>query len=143
MKKGFLVLTAVFALLFASFAADAAPQTFGPISVDVPNGWQVEESETQLSFKAPDNTAAVTIILEELEDSTVEEMAEEVSEGFNGTPPEAGPAGGFVFSFKNENGVNCNAFISGDEDEGYVVLVIAAGEHPQLAALLDSIEVVQ
>ena len=135
----FLALAAVFAFAFAP-AAEAARQTFGPISLVVPNGWQVTEEETQLTFTAPGNVAVVSVIFDELEGSTLKELAEGVATSLNGSAPVMDSDGDFSFTFKNEHGVDAFAIITGDEAKDFFVLWLVVGEHPEVAALLGSVE---
>jgi len=134
----FLVLAVAFAFAFAP-VAEAARQTFGPISLVVPSGWQVTEEETQLTFVAPGNAAVVSVIIDELEGVTLKEMAEGVAASLNGSAPVADSDGDFTFTFKNEHGVDAFAVVTGDEAEDFFVLWFVVGEHPELAALLGSV----
>ena len=135
----FLALAAAFAFAFAP-VAEAARQTFGPISLVVPSGWQVTEEETQLTFTAPGNAAFVSVIIDELEGSTLKELAEGVAASVNGSAPVADSDGDFTFTFKNEHGVDGYAIVTGDKAKDFFVLWIVVGEHPELAALLGSVE---
>ena len=138
----FLVLVAAFAFAFVP-VAEAARQTFGPISLVVPSGWQVTEEETQLTFIAPGNAAVVSVIIDELEGSTLKEIAEGVAASLNGSAPVADSDGDFTFTFKNEHGVDAFAVVTGDEAEDFFVLWIVVGEHPEVADLLGSVEEVR
>lgn len=138
-KKLFLALATAFVFAFAP-AAEAARQNFGPISLVVPGGWQVAEDENQVTFTAPGNAAAVSVIIDELEGSTLQELAEGVADSLNGSAPVVDSDGHFTFTFMNEHGIDAHAVISGDEAEDFFVLWIVAGEHPDLADLLGSVE---
>jgi hypothetical protein len=135
----------VFALLAVAFAfafvpvAEAARQTFGPISVVVPSGWQVTEEETQLTFTAPDNAAVVSIIIDELEGYTLKDIAEGVAGELNGSAPVADADGDFSFTFQNEHGVDAVAVVTGGI-EGFFMLWLLVGEHPDMQSLLGSIQ---
>ena len=135
----FLVLAVAFAFAFVP-AAEAARQTFGPISVVVPSGWQVTEEETQLTFTAPGDAAVVSVIMDELEGHTVKEIAEGVAASLNGSAPVADSDGDFTFTFTNEHGVDAYAVVSGDEAQDFFILWFVVGEHPEVAALLGSVE---
>ena len=56
----FLLLETVF---FFARDVEAARQIFGPVEADVPKGWEVTEDDEQLTFLAPDKSAALTIPL--------------------------------------------------------------------------------
>jgi hypothetical protein len=133
----FLLLAAVF--LFAG-DAEAAKRTFGMIGADVPQGWEATESENQIIFTAPD-AAGLTIVTNGLDGLSVKEYAGQAAIEFNGTNPKEGD-GYFTFSFKNPQMVVCKAFVYGDEEANFIMLLVQTGDHPQMASLIDSIEVV-
>jgi hypothetical protein len=142
MGKKFLACFAVVLLVWAAFAvsgAEAARKTYGVISVDVPSGWTVEDSDDQITFMAPGNEAGLTIIAGETEGAPLKALAQEMSKQLGGSAPKESD-GAYAFSFKNDNGVECPSFLTGDEDIGMYMCIIIMGEHPQMEALLDSIE---
>ena len=134
----FLLLTAALVFAFATGAV-AERRTFGPISLDVPKGWQIEEDDNQLTFTAPDDSAVLTFIAEEIEETTVKDFAKAVAEELEGTKPVASD-GGFEFTFESEDGLECNVFVMGIEGTDTYLVIIMAGEHPELENLLDSFE---
>jgi len=128
------------ALVFAG-SAEAARRSFGSVSIDVPKGWQVEESDEQLTITAPDESAALSIVTEVIEGATMKDVAEATSKEMKGSKPKAAE-GGFAFTCKTDEGVDCNVFVTGDEDEGIFIIMIVAGEHPDMEGMLNSFEIV-
>ncbi|GHV45512.1 hypothetical protein FACS1894204_04830 [Synergistales bacterium] len=131
-------------LLFAAVAvfvtgAEAAKQSFGPLTVDVPNGWNAQEANDQIVFTAPDNSAALTIGVAAIEGESLENIAKGLAQALGGGAPQKAE-GGYAFSFKNENGVDCLMSIAGDEAQGFYMGIMQTGDHPQMKGLMDSIE---
>ena len=140
-KVGVFLLLTVFIFAFAA-DAEAARRTFGAISAEVPAGWTVEESEGQLTFLAPDSSAVLSIITGPLEGYTLAAVAESMSQELNGSAPEA-MEGGIGFFFENESGVQCMVFVTGSEEAGFYAIAVQAGDHPQMQALVESVEVTE
>ena len=133
----FLLLTA--ALVFAfSTGAEAARQSFGPFSVDVPRGWQIAETNNQLTFTAPDESAVLTIVVEEIEGTSLKAVAEAFAEEMGGPKPVAAE-GLFHFTYE-EDGVKCNAIVQKIDGTDIYTVIVAAGEHPELEGMLESFE---
>ena len=133
----------VFVLLLAAFffagAAQAEVMSFGPLTVDVPDDWDVEETEGQLTFAAPDESAALTIIVDTLDGASVEDMANAMAQQLGGGSPKASN-GGYAFA-GSYNEAKCEAWVGGDEDKDFVVCLITVGDHPELEDLVNSIDV--
>jgi len=140
-KIGVFLLSAVFIFAFAA-GAEAVRQRFGNIAADVPAGWTIEGSENRVTFVAPDESAMVSIMVNVAEGFTLQEIAETVAQEYGGSAlQEVG--GAYVFGFQNEYEVDYSVIISGDEETGFYMVWVIAGEHPQLGALIESIEWVE
>lgn len=131
------IVLALLAVFVVSSIAFAAVKTFGHISVDVLDGWSAAQDGTTVSLTANDNSAALTVTLEENDGTDLELIAKEYAKQFNATAP-VFEDDVYTMSFKNANGVDCNVVISGDGDM-YVMLVMI-GEHPQMEQIVDSLE---
>jgi hypothetical protein len=129
----------LFSMVLAAAGAEAAKKDFGAITADVPDGWTVEDTDDQIAFMAPDNAAALTIIAGATEGVALKDLAQEMSKGLGGSAPKESD-GGYEFSFKNPNGIECPTFITADEDLGLYMCIMIAGEHPQMGALVNSLE---
>jgi hypothetical protein len=140
MRKKFLACFAVvlFSAVFAVAGSEAAKKNFGAITADVPDGWTVEDSDEQITFMAPGNEAALTIIAGATEGAPLKDIAQELSKELGGSAPKESD-GGYGFSFKTPEGIECPTFITADEDLGMYMCIMVAGEHPQMEALIDSI----
>jgi hypothetical protein len=88
---------------------------------------------------APDKSAALTIMVGDLEGYTLQAVAVGMSRELSGGTPEAVDCG-FFFNFLNEYGVDCQALVTGDEEAGFYMIWIQFGEHPYMDALLESVE---
>lgn len=133
-KSIIFALIAVFAL---SSVALAAVKNFGPISIEVPNGWSAAQDGSTVSLTADDNSAALTVTLESNDGTDLKLIADEYAKQFKGTAP-VFEDDVYTFTFKNPNDVECTVVISGDKDM-YVMLVVI-GEHGDMEAIIDSIE---
>jgi hypothetical protein len=115
-----------------------AKQTYGPITVDVPKGWTVEETEEMLTFTAPDDSAAFSIIVsDEAKGANAKEFAEKMSKELNGDKPQK-EDGGYSFDFKDDKGNDCSALVMDMENDHYMIWLIR-GEHPELLDLVNSL----
>ena len=108
------------------------------LSIDVPAGWQVHEGDNSVTFTAPDESAALSIIWGEMGGRTLGNIAGDLSETLAGSAPEEDEDGAFTFTFTDEAGLDSNVFVTGD-GEGYVVFLVH-GDHPQMEALFNSID---
>ncbi|GHS87800.1 hypothetical protein AGMMS49957_08290 [Synergistales bacterium] len=138
-KKVLAVLLLFVAVAMFATGAEAAKQSFGPLTVDVPKDWKVAETDEQLTFTAPDNSAALTIIVGATEGASLSDIAKGIAQELKGSAPQKAE-GGYAFAFKNANGINCYMSIVGDEAQGFYMGVMQAGDHPQMQGLMDSIE---
>lgn len=136
MNKKSIVL-ALLSVFVVSSMAFAAVKTFDHISVEVLDGWSAAQDGTTVSLTADDNSAALTVTLEENDGTDLELIANEYAKQFKATDP-VFEDDVYTMSFKNANGVDCNVVISGDGDM-YVMLVII-GDHPQMEEIVDSLE---
>ena len=131
-----LLLAAVIA--FMPLAADAARQNFDHVSVDVPAGWQVDETDTQLTFTAPDESAALMISINVIEGTSLEDFAEATANDVGGVNLQA-EGEGYSFTF-NSDGFDCEAFVTAVEELNVYIYIAAIGKHPQMEALLSSFQ---
>ena len=128
------------AVLIFVFSADAeaATRRFGTVSVDVPDGWTVEETDDMLAFMAPDQSALFSVMLETLDGITFKEFAEGVVGQLNGSVLEEAPHM-LAFSFKNEHGIDSEAILAQNRNNpNLVTMMIKVGEHPQLEGMINS-----
>jgi hypothetical protein len=140
MKK-VLALLLVLALAVVS-GAEAARRNFGGISADVPEGWIVEDSDEQIAFSAPDESAFVTIVAHPMEGMSLEEFAQGTAEGLGGKAQKSG--NGYGFSFYDEDSrLDCEAMVVEKKSVGVFLIIVAGGEHDDLESLISSIELAQ
>lgn len=128
---------ALVAIFSVSSVAFAAVQDLGKFSIDVPSDWSIARDGNTVSITADDNSAALTVTVEENDGTDLKLIAKEYAKQFKGTAP-VFEDDVYVLSFVNENEVECNVVISGDKDM-YVMLMIA-GENDKMEDIVDSIE---
>lgn len=133
------IVFAFIAFFAISTSAFAAVQDFGDLSVDVPAGWAAVKTGSTVAITAVDNSAALTITLEENDGTAMEAIADAFLAQLNGVDPELDEDGTFTFSFVNANGIECNVVLTGDED--FYFMLILMGEHDDMEAIIDSIEI--
>ena len=107
-------------------------------SLDVPDGWTVNEEGNVITVTAGDKSGSLSITADSPNGKTIAQLAEEYSASLNGTAPEEDEDGGYAFEFNN--GVS-QAVIDGDED--LYMLIIGTGIERNgevLAEILESLE---
>ena len=107
-------------------------------SLDVPDGWTVNEEGNVITVTAGDKSGSLSITADSPNGKTIAQLAEEYSASLNGTAPEEDEDGGYTFEFNN--GVS-QAVIDGDED--LYVLIIGTGIERNgevLGEILESLE---
>jgi hypothetical protein len=136
----FAVLAVLICGAFGGFA-EAKVRKFDNFSIDVPEGWKVNEDKENLtvSFIAPDESAAMTISIFENEGESLEYYAKAFEKELGGNSlKKAGP--GYIFLFENENGVACRGLVSAANDEQLIMLMTAIGEHADFDKMVDSLQ---
>ncbi|MDR2522404.1 MAG: hypothetical protein LBC93_01700 [Synergistaceae bacterium] len=120
--------------------AEAAVRKFDQFSIDVPDGWKVEDDKENytVSFTAPDDSAALTVSVTAAEGGSMEDWAKAYQEELKGKNLQKFSENGYMFEFENENGVGCRATVSGDSKR--TVLLVAIGEHAAFEKMLNSLE---
>ena len=128
-------------LAFAG-AAEAATQTHGPFTLDVPAEWLVEKTEDNnsifSSFHAPDNSARLTLGLQRAEGTTLKDIAETFARQMGCDMP-AAVDGSYTFVTKTQGGADFVLHIGGDEKSGFYSIG-RVGKHPQLDAMMRTIK---
>ena len=107
-------------------------------SLDVPEGWTVNEEGNVITVTAGDKSGSLSITADSPNGKTIAQLAEEYSARLKGSEPEQDEDGGYTFEFNN--GVS-QAVIDGDED--LYVLIIGTGLERNgevLAEILESLE---
>ena len=140
MKKTVFMLLA--ALIFAGIA-EAAMQTHGDLTIDVPEGWLVEKNENVIVFWAPDKSMALVTVQSSAEGTTVKAYAEQIAQGCNGSLPTVAENNWYTFTYTDQGAGDCYAAVAGDEKSGsYLAMTMAAKNltHPQFKAMYDTVK---
>ena len=131
-------LCALALVLVVAVAAFAARQDFQRFSVDVPEGWSARDmGNGTVAILADDRSAAVSVTVNSLGTSTLEETAQSMAKALGGTDPTVDEDGDGRFTFWN-GGVETQAYLTGGEDE-YMMLAVT-GQSDALAGILGTIE---
>ena len=138
--KRLVVLAAVFAVFSAAMAFGGV-QDFGKFTVDVPAGWTATPDDETVGIVKNDNTAAVSITYDSLDDATLEDVADAFLESLGGKNPAKEGDKLYTFTFTNDNGVESKCYISGD-DKNYALIVVTGGENApdEVSAIMDSLQ---
>jgi hypothetical protein len=136
------------ALVFAAMALFAVP-VFGAVrefentSIDVPEGWQVEEQRENggVILVSPGSSAALTVFVgaDDVEGADAKTYAEALSDGQKGTLPRDVGNGRYAFTVRNEYGKLGHLSAWTDEDTGFAVM--AMGKHPELEGVVASVKI--
>ena len=139
MKKVFVVVLVGLLAVFTVFevSSEAKVMKFEHFSIDVPDGWRVEEDKEKFTtaFYAPGDSAALTIAVFENEGTPLEEIAKMLMNELDGSDLEkSGDA--YVFRFKSD-GTACRAAVSGKE---MIVFMTVIGEHDDILRMIESLD---
>ena len=114
----------------------------GSFTVAVPRNWSVlDEEKDAIILGADDDSAAVSIMVDDLEGVDPDLLAREVSRELGGTEPEPDDDGMYRFSFVQDD-VRAEAFLVEDGDADKYVLIILFGDtaNPAVQEILGSLE---
>lgn len=131
-----LAITIVFCIISVS---QAERFDFAKISIDLPEGWNAVYEGDFVGVMADDQSCAFSISVEPLGAQPLQQVAEGYSERLKGSPPEYVGDGRYTFTFTNELGVKATAYFDYYAGTRYILTIISGG-HPQLQAILDSVQ---
>jgi len=119
MNKMFAAFALAGALLLAAPAANAAVQTFGDFTVDVPDGWTASKADNGCMITKNDKSSNMAIMSMAAEGATPDQIAAEVAKQF--TNPQTKKDNGTVIVSGKVNGVDTVTVIGGDSNKVGVV----------------------
>ena len=135
MRRSLCALALVLVVAVAALAPRRGVQRF---SVDVPEGWSARDmGNGTVAILADDRSAAVSVTVNSLGTSTLEETAQAMAKALGGTDPTVDEDGDCRFTFWN-GGVETQAYLTGGEDE-YMMLAVT-GQSDALAGSLGTSE---
>ena len=117
----------------------AEMKEFAKFKIDVPAGWTTEVDGDTVGIIAPDKSAAISVTVAASEGATPEAIAKDLSEAFKGSAPEKSDDV-YVFTFKNESGVDSVGVVAGLGDGKQVAVVTITGEHADVEKIVGSLE---
>ena len=140
-KKTFALVLAALLALFTVFgvSSEAKVMEFEHISIDVPDGWRVEEDKESytVAFYAPGDAAALTISSYENEGVPLKDVTKMYMDKLNGENlMEAGDA--YMFDFKSAAGSVCTSAVMGDEK--LILFLTFIGRHDDFEKMIGSME---
>ncbi|MDR1921546.1 MAG: hypothetical protein LBS31_07380 [Candidatus Adiutrix sp.] len=117
----------------------AAPREFSRFKVDVPDGWTAAEAGNTVNMTANDGSSFVSISLDSLQGKMMEEAAKACAGRLNGSPPRFDSyVDGYIFTFKNEKGLDATAVVIGGDNE-YFLVTMAGAKQARLDGILSSL----
>jgi hypothetical protein len=138
-----MILAFVFAAAVFAVPALGAVREFENTSIDVPEGWQVEEQREDggVILISPGSSAALTVSVAagDAEGGDSKTYAETLSDGQKGTVPRDVGNGRYAFTIRNEYGKLGYVSAWVDEDTGFAVM--AMGKHPELEGVVASVKI--
>lgn len=123
-------LALVFALVLV-LSISAGAQDFGAFSAGVPEGWMAKEDSQVVNFTKNDNSANISIMVNDTKGATAKQLSESFAEecskkGFTEiTTSQADNYGDYIFEMTNPEGVKSRVIIS--VKGGKFLTIIAAG----------------
>ena len=124
-----LPLAAVLALALASVSF-AGVQDFGVFTVDVPSGWTAEQDGTTVGFVKNDNTASMSVTVDENDGSSIDDLVAMFVKELNGKNLTKDKEGNAVFDFTTANGVTSKAVLNCDAKH-FALIVLTGVENAQ------------
>ena len=125
-------------VLSMATASLAAVRSFSHFSVDVPQGWEAAEDGEVVSLLAPGHVAAISVAVDGAEGMTTENLAKAMATQLKGSAPVAVDAGGYAFTFKNQNGVESKSTLFVNNNQ--YVMITVTGSHPDIQGILKTIK---
>ena len=140
-KKAFVVVLVALFAVFTVFgvSSEAKVMEFEHISIDVPDGWRVEEDKESytVAFYAPGDSAALTISSFENEGVPLKDVAQMYVDNMNGRDlVETG--GAYMFEFTSKGGSVCTSAVMGDDQ--LIVFLTLVGQHEYFEKMIASME---
>lgn len=137
LKFAFLALLAVLALGVFSSVAAAEVRLFKDFKADVPAGWRVIDEGGHVVFSAPDESAVVTVTIQDAQAMSAKGIAETMSKGLKGTAPiwDEG-SGGYIFDFISNEKLPGKALVK--VYNGTALVLAIMGDNPEVDALVRS-----
>ena len=117
----------------------AEMKDFGKFKIEVPAGWTTAVDGDTVGITAPDKSASISVTVAASDGATPEAIAKELSAAFKGSAPTKDDDA-YVFTFKNENGVDSVGVVGGLGDGKQVAVVTITGEHADVEKILNSLE---
>ena len=140
MKK--LLLSLLAALVFMG-SAEAATQTHGILTLDVPDGWRVQKDKDVVGFWAPDNSAGLVTVQYRVEGTTLKDVAEYLARDVGSNPPVDIGNNWYQLAFRNQHAGDCYMYVTGNEHSGSyfsMTVPVHLTTHPQIDAMVGSIK---
>ena len=141
-KKTFVLVLAALLVLFTVFAvsSEAKVMKFEHISIDVPDGWRVEEDEESytVAFYAPGDAAALTISSYENEGVPLLDVTKMYMDKLNGENMVEAGNGAYMFEFTSAGGSVCTSAVMGDDK--LIIFMTIIGAHDDTWKMIESME---
>lgn len=140
MFKNLLVLMALLVICLMSGTAVAGDVALPLFKINVPDGWTATlYGEDSVGIVADDKTASMSITVNKMNGSNLEDIANKFSRELKGTKPKRDESGYYRFTFTSPNGVTSRAGVAADKDNNYA-LIVTTGAHPQMEEIMRSLE---
>ena len=140
-KKMYVVAAVALLAVFVAFEApsQAKVMEFDFFSLDVPDGWKVEEDKetVTVSIVAPDDSAAMTLAIIKNEGESLEKYASEFCSELNGKNLRKTDSG-YLFTFMVAEVLEAQASVTGDDN--LILFITLIGEHDDLLKMAGSLK---
>ena len=137
MKK-FFTLFCIASLLFAGTAFSEPIEFPNGITVDVAPGWSYEGEGDNIMLLAEDESCAIAIIVSDAQGMTSsEEIAKAMADEHNGSEVSKIDDDTYLYTFKNEAGVDTKVFVG--IEEGKLKVLSITGDHKDVEDMISSI----
>ncbi|MCR4818620.1 MAG: hypothetical protein K5841_06655 [Fretibacterium sp.] len=140
MKRVFGFVAAAVMVMMASVAFGNV-QEFSKFTIDIPDGWTAKEDGPALGVIKDDQTASLTIAVDQLKPGdTFGDLAAAMSQYMGGTTPEADADGDYTFTAQNGQVV---VLVTGDNNAGVYAAFTMFGLETQAEAIGEMVKSVK
>lgn len=125
------------ALCLMTSAAFAEVKSFPKFSINVPDGWETSQEGPTVILVAKDKSASISITIAPTGGASAKDLAAAFAKELGGSEPKYDQEND-TYEFTFNKGVESNAVFTVEGEE--YLLVVIAGENPQIQDILGSME---
>ena len=142
-----LLILAVILALSLSDSGEAEVHDFGRFTIDVPEGWSANQTNTTSTVTRNDNMAQITITIADTEGRPINEIVDMLMKAYQDNKftditkpePDKNSEGYYSFSAVNPYGAACIEYVKVAGDEARMISIVIAQGHEDSAGVIQEI----